>query len=118
MALTIQNMGQGKLPITTATSMLTELTGSKVPAGKSAIVKNISLVNGDVATQWASIYFRKASAVTTADRLISPKNVSIPPGGMLILDQEITLTEDNQILGVAQTADKIEYVVSGMLRDV
>jgi hypothetical protein len=108
MALTVKTLNDGQ--IDDEQGLLYE-----VPAGMAAVVKNIRLVNTDTQSRTLTLYYLRSEGEDA--RLISPQNVSLPPGAMLIEDNELSMGAGDQILGVADEAEKIDYVISGIERD-
>ena len=112
MALEVKSLYDGQLSSTAKTMLYT------VPTGKSAIVKTMRLVNTDTAEHDANLYYLRSGGDNPDDvRLITPSNVTIAAGNLLIEDSELTLGEGDQILGDASEASKVDCVISGIERD-
>lgn len=86
-----------------------------VPAGKTAIVKSMRFVNTHTSAITINVYYKKKDG--TARKLL-PANISLAAGAALIDDSEITLEAEGEIQGDASTAAKVDYVFSGVERDV
>lgn len=121
MALTLQQLI--KTPVTIGLAAGTWTPGNaptngteiyETPAGKAAVVKSISLVNQDTAQRTFNLYVKTATG--TVSRLAN-FNTPIPAGFQMVFDEEITLGPGDELWGSADTADKIDYAVSGLQRD-
>ncbi len=104
MTIAIKSLSDGQL----ANSKGTIYTA---PTTTQAIVKNIKLVNTNTTSENCNLYF-KASGGTS--RRIIVQDVPIAAKGMLIMNTEITLEAADILEGDAQTASKVDYVVSGV----
>ncbi len=103
MALTYKVLAQGQLP--NAAGVL-----YTVPAGTSAIVKQIALANTDgAATHNATIYVNG----TGAGNQILPVT-TLPINGSMPLTGTITLAAGQTIQGLADAASKITYTIFGV----
>ena len=99
-----------------ADTLGTDLSALYTADGKTAVVKNIIFSNKDAATTTTiEIYFTPSGG---SDFLIMPKALAIPPGFTVIHDAEITLSDGDAIRGKASNADDIDFVVSGIEREV
>jgi hypothetical protein len=85
------------------------------PITLTTIVKSIRLVNTDTQPRTVNLYFAP-NAISGNIRRIAPPNMTIPAGGLVIDDQEITMAPNDQILGDASAAGVIDYVISGIQR--
>jgi len=87
---------------------------------KSTIVKGIRLANTHAtAAVKVTLYFNRANAAgLNRRRLLSPPDVQLPAGFTYIDDGEITLEPGDKIQAKADTANVIQYVISGVERDV
>jgi len=83
------------------------------PASTSAIVSKIHLVNTSGSEIEINIYF-KASGGTS--RRICPKDMILKAGYMAVLDDEVVMEAADIIEGDAETANVIDYVISGVQR--
>lgn len=81
----------------------------------TTIVKSIRLVNTDTQPRTVNLYFAPAGNPANARR-IAPPSMTIPAGGLVIDDQEITMGSTDQILGDASAGSVIDYVISGIQR--
>jgi hypothetical protein len=113
MAIVIKNLGEGQIGPTD--NVVYDLPGA-VPAGKAWIVKNVRLLNTDTVARTINLYFLKSGGSTP--RQISPKDMVLGAGQLAIDDQEITLGPGDKIQGKASSGNKIDYVMSGVERDV
>jgi len=107
MAIQIVSLKDDQLP-----SSETDLYGPD--SGKRAIVKSIRLVNTDTAARTVNLYFKNGS---NPSRCIIPKDLLLAPGALYVDDSEITLESTDKIRGKADTASKVDYVLSGVERD-
>jgi hypothetical protein len=107
MALTIKNLASLTLP--NATGQLYQ-----VPSGKAAIVKNIRCVNRDTVPRTINLYYRTAAGTNYQ---ISPKNLSLPAGGLAVEENEVTLGALDFIYGDASAASIVDCTISGIERD-
>jgi len=88
----------------------------EVDEGKAAIVKSMRFANTDEAgIQTISIFFTKSGE---DPRLISPASLSLMPGMVAVDDQEITMEAGDKIQAEASEEEIIDYVISGVERDV
>ena len=85
------------------------------PEDKSAIVKNIRLVNTDASDPATiNLYVTKDGGTK---RAILPIDVTLPAKQLLIDDDELTMKDGDQIRGL-RTGAIVEIVISGILREV
>jgi hypothetical protein len=119
MSLQIKQLGSGK-----TLAGLTDDVVYDCIAGKSAIVKNIRLVNTGTGTATINVLLRKTTS-SADDVQISPKDISLPPGEMYIDNDEITLsrpTTSDPAMKLRVTASgtgaTVAYLVSGVERDL
>jgi hypothetical protein len=88
---------------------------------KAAIVKGIRLVNAHAtATVKVTLYFNRPNPTTgrSRRRLLGPPDVALPAGFTYIDDGEITLEPGDKIQAKVDTANAIQFVISGVERDV
>ena len=123
MALAIRVLGQLKIGATQANNDLLTLYASnsnKVPAGKAIIVKSVRLANTSAtATRKITVYYLSGLSGAT-NKAASPKDLTLAPGTMVILDDELMLVTDDKLRGSfndSGTADDIDVVVGGVERD-
>lgn len=114
MSVQIISLSTGPLPSTTGAIY----TG---PATLTTIVKSIRLVNKDSVPRAVNLYIKRAVATSpngdTTQRYIAPVNVTIPAGGLLVDDQELTLSANDIINGDTNSvAANIDYCISGIQR--
>ncbi len=91
-------------------------------SGKAALVRNMRFVNTDDAvTVSLTLTFLRTG---TSERKISPSPVSIPPHGLFVIEQELSLeatTDSIRAIGVqagtSTATTSIDYVISGVERD-
>lgn len=112
MAIVIKNLGEGQIGPNADT--VYDLPGA-VPSGKAWIVKSIRLANTDTVARTVNLYFLKLSS---SARQISPKDLAMAPGQVAIDNEEITMGAGDKIQGKASSGNKIDYVISGVERDV
>ena len=86
--------------------------------GKSAIVKGMRFVNTHTAAVTMSIWFNRPISGKYRRRLLAPADLSLPAGFTYIDEGEITLEAGDKIQAKASVADVIQYVISGVERDV
>ena len=103
MSVIIKSLGSGQL--TTSQGALYTATGT------TAIVMTVRLVNTHTAAVTVNLYFKGA-----ASRQITPKDFSLAPGALLVVDEELTLGVGDSLEGKAGSATKVDYVVSGVER--
>lgn len=101
--LTISSLANGQLAATigdlyTSTSCTT-------------IVKSITLVNTNTTTESVELYVLKAGG--TARRII-PQATQLKAGYQLEFDSIITLGSGDTIRGHTTTANKVDYIISGV----
>jgi hypothetical protein len=82
-----------------------------VPAGASAVVKFVTLVNINTATESVNLYFVKSGG--TARRII-PVNLSVSAGQSVEVTQTITMGAGDSIQGSSTDAAAVDYVISGV----
>jgi hypothetical protein len=104
MTITYLNLANGQLPATAA-ALYT------VPAGASAVVKFITLVNTNTATENVNLFFQKAGS--TARRII-PVNLSVSASQSVEINQTITMGAGDAIWGNTTDASVVDYVISGV----
>jgi hypothetical protein len=87
---------------------------------KAAIVKGVRLINSHAtAAVKVTLYFdRPNTAGQNRRRLLSPPDVELPAGFTYIDDGEITLEPGDKIQAKADTANVIQYIISGVEREV
>jgi hypothetical protein len=88
---------------------------------KAASVKGIRLVNAHAtATVKVTLYFNRPNPTTgrSRRRLLGPPDVALPAGFTYIDDGEITLEPGDKIQAKVDTANAIQFVISGVERDV
>ena len=82
-----------------------------VPGSTSKIIKLITLVNTNNVTEKVNLYF-KANGGTS--RRIIPEDMQLKPGYSLIFDDGIFLETSDIIEADAETAAKVDFIVSGV----
>ena len=94
-------------------------------AGKTYLVQRVAVINRSSSNS-ATLNLTVTSA-GGASASVSPYNMSVPPNGQVILDDEITLAPvdgssgsayDKLILNIAGTTPNIDCVVIGLDRDL
>jgi hypothetical protein len=119
MAVQILSLASGALSTTTPP---TQAIYPKSAPSVASIVKSIRLVNASTVTRLVNLYFQPAGGAT--QYRISPKDMVLPPGVMVIDDQEITLgakdasNNYDQIFGTVDSGPgtDLHYVISGIQR--
>lgn len=109
MAVQIKALANGQLGTSARGDLYT------TPTGKTTIVKNIRLVNTDTAARTLNLYFNRSGGTS---RQISPSAMTLGAGSLAIDDQELTMEAGDKVQGDASVASKIDYVISGVERDV
>ena len=112
MALTIKSLARNQLP----TSQGDLYQAPTTPTAKAAIVKNMRFVNVGTGSVTINIWFKRAAGGTPYR--ILPKDVAIAPGQLLIDNEELTLESDDRIQGQVSSGGTVDYVLSGVERDV
>ena len=110
MAVSIKSIKDGAV----SAGSLGDLVDS-VAAGKTLVVKNMRFVNTGSASATLNVYFKHD---TDTSRRIVPKDTVLPAGYSLVDDQEITLEEDDKIEGQVESGETVDYVISGIEREV
>ena len=100
----IKILGEGQLPDT-----LGDLYTA--PAGKSAIIKSIIIVNNNTTTETLNIYILKSGSTA---RKIIPKDLQLDAGYSCVIDDGITLGDGDKIQGVTTTASEVDYTINGV----
>jgi hypothetical protein len=87
---------------------------------KGAIVSSLRLINiHATATAKVTLYFnRPTTSGQSRRRLLTPADMQLPPNYMYIDEAEITLEPGDKIQGKSDTAGVVQYLISGMERDV
>jgi len=87
---------------------------------KAAVVKCIRIFNtSPTATVKLTLYFNRPNANGEyRRRQLTPPDVPLPPGFEYIDDDEISLEPGDSIQAKADTAGVIQYLISGLERDV
>lgn len=113
MAITIMCLKDGQLTTASKAEVY------KAPDTKAAIVKNIRVANIDTVARTFNLYYLKTAAnYATESRLISAANTSLAPGQIVVFDQELTLAPTESVRGDASVGAKLDFVISGIERDV
>jgi hypothetical protein len=109
--------------ISLSTGALASATGAIYtgPGTLTTIIKSIRLVNKDSVPRAVNLYIKRFAAVSpngdTTQRYISPVNVTIPAGGLLIDDQEITLSASDVInADTNNVTAMVDYCIAGIQR--
>ena len=110
MAVAIKSLADGTVP-TPNVDNLYPASGT-VPTGKTVLVKNMRFVNSGTAEATLNIYF-----TGSGQRRILPMDVKLPVGFELIETQEISLEEGDK-LEAKSSVGNVDYVISGVERDV
>ena len=126
MAVTISSLADGVTAWTALTNIFS--TGNH---SKAALVRNIRFVNADdaITANLTVAFVRTTGGTAGSARLITASPVSIPPHGLFVIEQEIsleysgatpTISDALQVKAVqagTNTAASLDYVISGVERD-
>ena len=82
-----------------------------VPGSTSTVIKLITLVNTNSTAEKVNLYF-KANGGTS--RRIIPEDMVLNPGYSLIFDDGIFMETGDIIEADAETAAKVDFIVSGV----
>lgn len=87
---------------------------------KTAIMKGLRLINTHTEDVSISLYFNRPNTTTGQyrRRLIAPAGIVLPAGCAFLDDSEITLEPGDKIQAKASVANVIQYLISGVERDV
>jgi hypothetical protein len=87
---------------------------------KGAIVSSLRLINTHATnTAKVTLYFnRPNTGGQSRRRLLTPADMELPPNYMYIDDAEITLEPGDKIQGKADTAGAVQFLISGVERDI
>jgi hypothetical protein len=109
MSVQILSLASGYLP-NAANPIYTSPVG---PPALTTIIKSIRLVNTDSVPRTVNLYVNRVADPN--NRYITPVNLTIPAGGLVIDDQEIALSSGDKIQ-YDTTATHIDFVISGIQR--
>ena len=117
MSLQIKSLNAGELTATSDANVYT------APDTAAAIVKAIRFVNKSTSPANLTVTFKKFDPATSGFvQPMLPIGVLIPPSGMLVADDELTMSVKDQIVakvGATMTGGSgIGFIVSGVERDV
>ncbi len=121
MAISVRHLGSGSI----AASATGDICGP-VLTGKTAVVRSFRLVNTHASqSTTVNVVITSVSPGSPSgqppvgtDRQVSPRNVAVPPGGGYIDDTEITLEANHKLKATVGSSGPVEFVVSGIERDV
>jgi len=86
---------------------------------KTAIVNTIRLVNISGSAVTVNLYFNRPNASGQyRRRQISPVDLTLQPGALYVDSDEITLEPGDRVQAKANTANAVQYLISGVERDV
>ena len=89
------------------------------PTGKAAIIKSIRLANTHTATVKVTLFFmRPNSSGACRRRLLTPVELPLTANYVYIDDSEITLESGDRIQGKVDYGAVIQYLISGVEREV
>lgn len=109
MSVEIKSIKTGVLS-TTADSLI-----YTAPEDTAVLIKIIRLVNANATTTATiNLYFKQSGQTK---RAILPVGVSLPAKHLLIEDEELTMSDGDEIRGDASIAN-VEFVISGLEREV
>lgn len=122
MAITVKSLAQGRLSSTTDTNLYPSSAGTF--ATKQAVISAIRVVNtSDSASATLVLKLKKDSGSVIRQLTASP--VTIPAKGLLVIDEAITLegnatsgTNRHALLGATSSGGQLDYVISGVERDI
>lgn len=125
MAIAIKALGNNAFgTVTSAQELLTAYSGNTspstayaVPVGKAVIVKNIRVANRDTVKRTITVTYVPSGG---SARNVSPAGLAIPPGGLAILDDELTLVASDKLqvtAGETSGTAVLDFVVGGIERD-
>jgi len=123
MSLAIRVFGQLKIGATQANNELLTLystNSNKVPTGKAAIVKSVRLANTSASTTRKLTLNYLSGISGAANKAVSPKDLTLAPGSMVILNDELILVADDKLrasFNDSGTGDDIDVVLGGVERD-
>lgn len=115
MAVQIKSLGKSTVPTSEGDLYF-------VPVNKTAIVKSIRLVNTGSAAATVNLFVRRSTTGTSYR--IAPKDMALAAGAAYVDDSEITLegltttNGEDRVRGVVNTGATVDYVISGVERDV
>jgi len=90
-----------------------------VTAKHAAIVKSIRLANIKGQTVNISLYFNRPDANgKNRRRLLTPEGMGVASGSTYIDDSELTLEPGDKLQLKVNSANAIQYVISGVERDL
>lgn len=98
-----KNLGEGQLP-NSKTTLYT------VPAGKTAIIRSILLVNTNASSRTVNIY---ANFSGTSRRIV-PANYVLGGSAKMEDTSAVTLEAGDFIEGDASVAAQVDYIISGV----
>ena len=107
--------------IPTANTVYTLYTAANDDGNKkSAIVNSLRILNTSATvTVKITLYFNRPNASgLSRRRQLTPADVPLPPGFAYIEDDEITMEPGDKIQAKADTAGVIQYLLSGVERDI
>ena len=125
MAIAIKALGNNSFGTSTsAQELLTTYSGNTspsnayaVPVGKAVIVNNIRVANRDTVKRTVTVNYLPGGSNA---RAVSPAGLSIPPGGLAILDDELILIANDKLqvaAGETSGTALLDFVVGGIERD-
>ncbi len=110
MAVIIKSLAAGTVPSGT-TDIYT------VPAGRSAVVNNVRVVNGNTTTSPAMNLLVKASGSSTTARRIHDKDFTLGPKTKVVIEDVVTLGEGDKIQLALNSVQTISYMVNGVEKE-
>jgi hypothetical protein len=109
MALIIKTLAAGSASLT-SNDLYT------VPASKSAVVYNIRLVNDATVSSTTNLQVKPSNTSLPTARLYK-KDHSIPAGGMLLVEEQVTLGQGDKIQLLISQGFGMHFILSGVERD-
>ena len=111
MALTIRSLADGQIGPNANTVYDLYL----VQDGKAAVVTTMRFVNTDTAARSINVYFKRSGQTA---RSVLPVNLQLGAGNLVAEEGELSMGAGDKIQAKADSGNKIDFVISGIERDV
>ena len=122
MAITVKSLAQNRLSSTSDTNLYP--SGAGTYATKPAVISTIRVVNTST-TDAATLVLKLKKDSGSVVRHLTASPVTIPPKGLLVIDEVITLegsstsgSNRHALLGATSSGGQLDYVISGVERDI
>lgn len=123
MAIKISSLGTGQFPLDGSSSTILDASAAGEP---SKVVRSIRLVNVGTSEIGVNLWLDGTqrfvpppSPPVTVLRRLLPPGTKIPAGGLLVMDEEVTLEAGQDSIVASVTAGgSVDYVISGFTRDL